>query len=196
MALSKLGMNLVFAFVVTILGMVVVVSLSTPRNRPVYRPAEIPDSADGALPENHPPMDAANRLMILEQLSAKNPQNADYRTQMANIYYDLGQYEKAADFYQQSLSIRAQDPNVETDLASSFYYMGRHNEALERLNKVLEYRPSFSQAMFNKGIVLISGKKDVKGGIAVWEELLQSDPAFSREAGLEQKISQAKATIR
>jgi tetratricopeptide (TPR) repeat protein len=104
------------------------------------------------------------------------PENPEYHTQIANLYYDGALYEKAAAHYQQSLKIRPQDPSVETDLATCYHYLGLDDKALEILDKVLRYSPDFSQAKFNKGIVLVNGKKNIKSGISVWEELLRSDP--------------------
>jgi tetratricopeptide (TPR) repeat protein len=115
---------------------------------------------------------------------------------LANLYYDNGEYEKAAAAYQESLNLHPQDPGVETDLATCYYNLGQEDKALEILDRVLKYRPGFSQAMFNKGIVLISGKKDIKGGIAIWEELLRLDPVFAQKAELEQKIHQLKASVK
>jgi len=64
------------------------------------------------------------------------------------------------------------------------------------LDNVLSYDPGFTQAKYNKGIVLIEGKKDVKGGISVWEDLLRSDPGYRQRAELEQRINQLKASLR
>jgi tetratricopeptide (TPR) repeat protein len=193
---KKLRVNLLFALVVAALGLTAVTFLLRNRNQTPIRPPAAEGASGSSLPENHPPLDSARNLSALEQLSAKDPANADYLTQIANIYYDLGQYEKAADAYQRSLKVRPGDASVETDLASCFHYLGQHDKALETLNNVLTYRPSFAQALFNKGIVLISGKKDIRGGIAVWEELLRLDPDFSRKADLEQRINSLKASAK
>jgi tetratricopeptide (TPR) repeat protein len=128
--------------------------------------------------------------------NSKQPENPDYLKQMGNRYYDLGQYEKAVDFYRQSLSIRPRDPSVETDLATCYHNLNQEDKALEILNKVLEYSPGFSQAMFNKGIVLIYGKKNTIDGIKVWEDLLQSDPNFQHKAEIEEKIRQLRGSSR
>jgi tetratricopeptide (TPR) repeat protein len=196
MALNKFGVNLIFACVVVALGVTVVIAISVGSSRSGIRPAATQETVGTQLPENHPSVEIANRLMSLEQLAAKDPQNADYRTQIANLYYDMGQYDKAADFYQQSLNIRPQDPRVQTDLATSFYYLGESDKALAILDKVLKYDPNFSQALLNKGVILVSGKNDVKGAIKVWEDLLRSDPNFPQKAELKQRIDQLKASIK
>jgi len=129
-------------------------------------------------------------------LAGKNPQNPYYPTQIGNTYYDIGQYGKAAVYYERSLAIHPQDPNVETDLANCYHYLGQHDKALETLDKVLKYNPGFSQAIFNKGRVLIDGKKNTKEGIAAWEELLRADPNSPHKAEIEQEINQLKAFVK
>jgi tetratricopeptide (TPR) repeat protein len=195
MVLSKFAINLVFASVVVALALTASTFVYLNSGGKAMAPAEIRRSPESSLPENHPPVDAAEKLAALEQMSAKDPQNPDHQTQVANLYYDLGQYEKAADFYERSLKLRPKDPNVETDLAVCFHYLGQNDKALETLNEVLGYSPGFAQAMFNKGVVLASAKKDVKGAIIIWEDLLRSNPDYPQRSELEQRIHQLKGSV-
>jgi cytochrome c-type biogenesis protein CcmH/NrfG len=181
MRTNKLGVNIIFACAVAILGVAAGIAIFTGTNFPDIKPAAPQENVAAQLPENHPSLEISDRLASLEQLAAENPQNPEYRTQIANLYYDLGQFDKAADFYQASLKIRPEDPAVETDLATCY---------------VLKYRPGFPQAMLNKGVVLASGEKDTKGAIRIWEELLRSNPDFPQRTELEQKINQLKASIK
>ncbi len=190
MALNKSFVNVVFAVVVVLLGLTAGISFYIDANR-----QDSGQASGDRIPDNRPPDDVADRVAALERLIAANPQNPEYRTQLANLYYDVGQYEKAVGYYQQSLSIRPQDPNVETDLATCFHYLGHDEKALETLDRILNYSPGFSQAMFNKGIILIA-KKDEKGAIAIWEDLLRSNPNFPQRAELEQRINQLRASVR
>jgi tetratricopeptide (TPR) repeat protein len=189
MPLKKLYVNLIFALLVLALGATAAGSLIVMRSKN----SAAPNPSGSRLPQDHPPIDMSKEVMELEQLSAQNPKSADYRTQIGNIYYDRGQYDKAVVYYQQSLDLHPRNPNVETDLAACFHYLGQDDKALDILNKVLEYSPDFAEAMFNKGIVLISGKKDVKGGILVWENLLRSNPEYPRRVELQKSIDQLKS---
>jgi tetratricopeptide (TPR) repeat protein len=192
MRISRFHVNLIFAFVVLVLGITAAGSLIKMRSSHLAAP----ESSSKRLPKDHPPIDMSKKLAELEQLSAKDPGNANYRAQIGNIYYDMDQYDKAAAYYTQSLELNPRDANVETDLAVCYHYMGQDDRSLEILEKVLQYSPDFSQAMFNKGIVLISGKKDIQGGIAVWEKLLRTHPDFSRRVELQQSIDQLKASLK
>jgi cytochrome c-type biogenesis protein CcmH/NrfG len=190
---QKAYINLIFGTVILALGVVAAASMYTGRGRPVIHesPAPVP-AEETRLPENHPPMDLSNRLMALEDMSRKEPGNAAYRVEVGNVYYDMGQYQKAAAAYEEALKLKPQDPNVETDLATCYYNLGEHDRALRILDAVLQYRPDFPMAMFNKGIVLQTGKNDSRGAIAVWEALLRANPDFPRRAALEQRIREAK----
>jgi tetratricopeptide (TPR) repeat protein len=196
MALNKFGVNIVFAFVVSALALTSATFMVINSSRQGVQPAASRGVSDNSLPENHPPIDTEKRLAALKKMSAGDPQNPDYQTQIANLYYDIGQYDKSVDFYQRSLVLRPRDPNVETDLAACFHYLGQDDKALETLDRVLKYSPGFAQAMFNKGIVLIGGKKDIEGGIRVWEDLLRDNPNYPQKAELEQRINQLKGAIK
>lgn len=195
MAFSKISVNLIFALVVSVLALTAATFIYINFGRPAIQPAAMKRSSDNPLPESHPDIDVAQKLAALNQMSARDPENPEYPIQIANLYYDLGQYDRAADYYQRGLNLRSGDPNAETDLAVCMHYLGQDDKALETLDRVLKYSPGFSQALFNKGIILISGKKDIKSGISVWEELLRTNPDFPQKAELEQRINKLKGSI-
>jgi cytochrome c-type biogenesis protein CcmH/NrfG len=148
------------------------------------------------LPENHPPIDMANKVAALEQLAREKPSDSDIKTQIANAYYDMGTFDKAVQFYEESLRLRPNDPAVQTDLATSYHYLGQHDKALQLLEQVLKEHPGFAQALYNKGVILQDGKRDVAGAIAVWEALLRTDPNYAQRAELEKRISELKSGMR
>jgi tetratricopeptide (TPR) repeat protein len=183
MASSKLIVNLAFSGILALLGLTAGIALNIKLTRDARPPVAAQDSSNRLSTANASKTgDIEERRASLEKLITQDPQNADYRTQLGNLYYDAGQYNKAIDYYQQSLSIHPQDPNIETDLATCFHYLGQNDRALEILDKVLKYSPDFVHAKFNKGIVLVEGKKDV------WEELLRSDPNSPHKKELEERI--------
>lgn len=197
MATRNSYINLVFGIVIGLLAATAVYWMYKNRNLPPIREAQsaaLP--ADGGLPENHPPINADSQVVALEQASRNDPNNADVKIQVGNAYYDMGQYQKAAQAYEESLRLRPQNPGVETDLATCYHELGQDDKALSILDSVLQYQPNFPQALFNKGIVLQVGKNDPKAAVAVWETLLRSNPNYPQRAELEQKINQLNTTAR
>jgi cytochrome c-type biogenesis protein CcmH/NrfG len=194
--MTKGAVNLILGGFVVILLAIAALSMYLNSGLPVVHPPATQSASRRELPEGHPPVDLAGRLNVLETLSRKDPGNAQIKTQIGNVYYDLGQFQKAIDAYQASLKIQPENPSVETDQATCYHYLGQNDTALEILDKVLGYRPNFPQALFNKGIVLIEGKRKVQEGIAVWESLLRTNPDFPQRAELEKKIGQLRASVR
>ena len=191
------GVNLLFSAVIALLGVVSAVTMYLNRNQPVIRDAPAGTSrVETQLPEGHPPIALSNRLVALEEASRREPQNAGHKIQIGNIYYDMGQFQKAIGSYEEALKLRPQDPAVETDLATCYHNIGEHRKALQILDGVLRHHPDFPMALFNKGIVLQAANSDVKGAIAVWERLLQTNPDFPQRADLERRIAQLRASVK
>jgi cytochrome c-type biogenesis protein CcmH/NrfG len=189
--------NLVFGTVVFLLAGVAAVSMYVNRNLPVIREAPgAGAAAEARLPENHPPIEMASQAAALEQRSRSEPENAEVKIQLGNVYYDLGQYQKASEAYEAALKLSPRNAGVETDLATCYHELGAHDKALAALDRVLQYQPGFAQALFNKGIVLQRGKNDVRGAIAAWEKLLQTNPDYPQKADVERRLDQLKAASR
>ncbi len=157
----------------------------------------IPDSAASAgLPQNHPPLEASEAISALVEATARDPQNADLKVRLANAYYDAGLYSEAVQAYEAAMTLKAQGPEVETDLATCYHYIGQHERALAMLDKVLASNPGFAQALFNKGVVLQAGKNDSQGAIAAWEELLRTNPNHPQRSVLERKIRDLRSAAK
>jgi tetratricopeptide (TPR) repeat protein len=191
MPLSKQNLNIIFAIVV--LGLAATAIVSKVR---LFKNSAVAKSSPDRLPQDHPSMEMINKLSELESLSAKNPSNLEYKTHIGDIYYDMGKYEKAAEYYQASLKLKPKNPNVETDLAVCFHYLGQNDQSLQALDNVLEYSPDFAEALFNKGIVIMRAKGDLKSGLAVWERLLKAHPDYPKKAEIKQAIDQMKSSAR
>ncbi|MBN2243054.1 MAG: tetratricopeptide repeat protein [Acidobacteria bacterium] len=194
--MSKRQIDCILGIIVIALAATAGISYFRKSETPVIREAGPGENPGGAMPENHPPAEIAARLAALIQMSAENPRNADIRKEIGNAYYDLGEYEKAMESYRESLEIEPGDPGLETDLATCLHYLGRDEEALALLNGVLNSRPDFAPALYNKGVVLIHGMNDPEGGIAAWEELLKQDMDPARRADIERSIREYKASAR
>jgi cytochrome c-type biogenesis protein CcmH/NrfG len=197
MTQNNRGTNMVFGVTVCLLAAAAAVSMYLNKDLPpILEGPEAAAAAGSGLPENHPPINAANQIASLEQMSRNTPGSSDIKIQLGNAYYDSGQFQKAAAAYEESLKLQPSNPGVETDLATCYHELGQTDKALVLLEKVLAHQPGFAQALYNKGIVLQAGKKDITGAIAAWEELLKTNPGFPQRADIEQKLSQMRTAAR
>ena len=128
---------------------------------------------------------------LIEKLKA-DPNNADLLANIGNVYYDAQQYPSAIDFYQRALKVQPTNAGVRTDMATAYWYSGNADTAITEFDKALNYQPNNPNTLFNLGIVKWQGKMDVKGAVAVWQKLLQTNPTYENREKVQQLIAQAQ----
>jgi cytochrome c-type biogenesis protein CcmH/NrfG len=66
-------------------------------------------------------------------------------------------------------------------LAASLYRSDDVDGAIAQLNTALSYDPKDANSLFNLGMIKWQGKRDGKGALAAWQELLKSNPQLSAD---------------
>src|SRR6266511_480256 len=136
--------------------------------------------AAGTNPQAPPPLDES-RASAMKTTAQQNPGDAVTRVQVANMYFDAGRFQEAADWYEAALKIHPKDVNASTDLGIAYYYMDQPDRALAQFDRSLGVDPAHAKTLLNVGIVRAFGKKDLKGAAEVWQKVLVVAPS-SEEA--------------
>jgi hypothetical protein len=154
-------------------------------------PGQIPGF--GSVPGSGASAEMADKVAqpMLEALK-KNPKDADTLARLGNLYYDSQLYAKAIEYYQLALKISPANADVRTDMGTAMFYLGDSDKALAEFEKSLSYRPNHPNTLFNAGIVKWQGKKDAKGAIAAWEQLLKTNPGYPERQKVEELLGRAK----
>lgn len=148
---------------------------------PVAQAAPASTGTQGAQSSTAPALDLA-RVQALEKQAADQPNDADVRTQLGNLYFDAEKYAEAVKWYVASLQLAPRNPDVSTDLAVSYYYSNQVDQALAQFQKSIEIDPRHSKTWLNLGIVRAFGKQDLAGAGQAWEKVMELAPADSPEA--------------
>ncbi len=122
-----------------------------------------------------------SRASAMKRSAQQNPDDAVTRVQLANMYFDAGRFQEAAEWYEQALKIHPKDVNASTDLGITYYYMDQPDRALAQFDRSLGVDPGHAKTLLNVGIVRAFGKKDLKGAAEVWQKVLVVAPS-SEEA--------------
>jgi cytochrome c-type biogenesis protein CcmH/NrfG len=130
---------------------------------------------------------------LLEK-SKSDPKNTALLMQIAGIYQASHQFKDAAGYFEKALQIDPKNVPARTQLASCLYYSDDTDGALAQLNQALKYSPKDVNALFNLGMIKYRGKNDPKGAIAVWQQLLKTNPNLDRKSVVQQMIADAKAS--
>ena len=133
----------------------------------------------------------AQSLPLLQKLES-DPHNPELLTGIGNLYYDAQQFPNAVAYYGRALKAKPADAAVRTDMATAYWYMGNADEAIAEFNKALSYEPTNPNALFNRGLVKLRGKKDNAGAIADWEKLLAANPNYPGKDKVAQMIAEVK----
>ena len=141
-------------------------------------PAAAPAAAgDAAAPGTRqpPPLDEG-KVQSLLTIIKSDPKNAGAHLQLANAYFDAERYPDAIKWYEESLKLDPKNPDASTDLGVSYYYSGRTDDALKQFEYSLKLNPKHAKTLFNQGIVLAFGKRDLQGATAAWQKVVQLAP--------------------
>jgi tetratricopeptide (TPR) repeat protein len=133
-------------------------------------------------------VDKAAQLEALK----RNPRDTETLAKIGNLYYDAQLYAKAIDYYQQALKITPSNADIRTDMGTAMFYLGDSDKALAEFEKSLAYKPNHANTLFNSGIVKWQGKKDTKGAISAWEQLLKTNPNYPERQKVEDLLTRAK----
>lgn len=88
-----------------------------------------------------------------KRIIAEDPKNYEALVGLGNLYFDNKQYQEAVDYYRKALKINPNEPNVRTDMAICYFYLGLNDLAASELEKVISQYPDHAKAHYNLGIV-------------------------------------------
>lgn len=117
---------------------------------------------------------------LLEKLKT-DPNNSEVLIQVGNIYKMTHQFKEAAAYYDKALQVDPKNVAIRTEMASCMYYQSDVDGALNQLQQALKYDAKDANALFNLGMIRWQGKKDSKGALAAWQELLKMNPKLSAD---------------
>ena len=152
---------------------------------PAAAPAAPGNAAGGA--RQPPPLDEG-KVQSLLTIITSDPKNAGAHVQLANTYFDAERYSDAIKWYEEALKLEPKDPDASTDLGVSYYYSGRTDDALKQFEYSLGINPKHAKTLFNKGIVLAFGKRDLQGATQAWQQVVQLAPGTPEAQAAQQGL--------
>ena len=134
-----------------------------------------------------PPLDEG-KVQSLQTIIKSDPKNAGAHVQLGNAYFDAERYTDAIKWYEEGVKLDPKNPDASTDLGVSYYYSGRTDEALKQFETSLKLNPKHAKTLFNKGIVLAFGKRDLQGATEAWQQVVQLAPGTPEAQAAQQGL--------
>jgi cytochrome c-type biogenesis protein CcmH/NrfG len=167
------------ALVVGFLGGVVFGVYKTGSDKPI-RKSMVSQTAEK---DQSASVERAAQILQLEKMTKENPKDVASWTNLGNLYFDNGNFQKAIAAYTKSLELHPNNADVLTDLGIMYRRAGQPKKAVESFDKAAKVDPKHETALFNKGIVLMHDLNDFDGAIQAWQELLKRNPAATSPSG-------------
>jgi TPR repeat protein len=157
-------------------------------------PSGPPAGMGQGLPEGHPPVDISAVVKTLEEQAAQNPQDAAPRLKLANYLYDHRQWQQATEWYQKALELDPRNVSARTDLGTTYFNLGRPQDALREYRQSLAIDPKHEPTLFNSIIVNLEGLHDVAAAERAWDRLHQLNPSYPGLDNMKSRVQAARGS--
>jgi len=116
------------------------------------------------------------RAAELKTRADRNPNDAETRVQLGNLYFDAERYDEATRWYEQAIQVDPKNVNASTDLGIAYYYSNQPDRALAQFDRSLAIDPKHAKTLLNIGIVRAFGKQDLDGAEKAWQRVIELAP--------------------
>jgi cytochrome c-type biogenesis protein CcmH/NrfG len=116
------------------------------------------------------------RAAELKTRADRNPNDAETRVQLGNLYFDAERYDEATRWYEQAIKADPKNVNASTDLGIAYYYSNQPDRALAQFDRSLAIDPKHAKTLLNIGIVRAFGKQDLDGAEKAWQRVVEIAP--------------------
>jgi tetratricopeptide (TPR) repeat protein len=147
-------------------------SLLVPAVAAAYTSGDLPEADQARLDAA---ADDAAREQILLELATERPDDAAVQFQLGNVYYDLGQLDKAVAAYRKALDIDDQLLGAWVNLGSAHDELGNVPRSLSAYEKALELDPDDPRTLCNMGSAEFQRHRYEKA-IEYFNAALEADP--------------------
>ncbi len=128
-------------------------------------------------------------LRSLEQRVRNNPNDAAARLDLAQAYVNAGLGGPAASEYGAALRIDPRNVQALTGLASLLQEAGRPSEALTAADRALAVDPSYPEALYLRGVILLRSMHRPPAAAAALSAYLRAAPFGSHRAEVERLLA-------
>jgi tetratricopeptide (TPR) repeat protein len=150
------------------------------------------DAADGAA--NPGMMEQVQKeIASLKATLEKDPKNLAALTRLGDMYFDVGKFDGAKEYYSRALAASPDDINVKTDLGITLRNLGEPAEAMKLFEASVAADPRHWKGWFNIGIVAMYDLGDFDRAQKAFEKVSELNPGAIKMDALKEEMAKEKA---
>ena len=93
-------------------------------------------------------------IQQLRDFVEKNPNDAQAVRKLADLNFDIQNWQRAQELYSHYLELKPNDPDVMTDLGITYRGLQQYDKALDLFDQAKKLEPDHWQAYYNEVVVL------------------------------------------
>lgn len=134
----------------------------------------------------------AERARELERVVGQQADNYEALVELGNVLYDLGEFGRAAEWYERSRVLRDDNADVLTDLGVCYRELNQPAKAVELFDRAADLSAGHWQSRYNAAVVRLFDLNDPQGARDEIEKLKQlraTLPGIPDLTGIEAEIA-------
>jgi cytochrome c-type biogenesis protein CcmH/NrfG len=124
-------------------------------------------------------------LAFFQQRVQQHPHDVAARLDLAERYQDAGMTGLATLQYTEALQLDPSNAEALTGVAASLFGQGQHKQALSEVNQALAVDPTYPEALYQRGVILLRGLHHSAAAEQSFNAYLAAAPEGSHRAAVE-----------
>jgi len=133
------------------------------------------------------------QVQQLKEYVEQHPDDAEAVLQLADLNFDIRNWQRAQELYNHYLKLQPGNPNVLTDLGISYRETKQFDQALNNFREARKLAPGHWQALYNEVVVLAFDLKRYDEASPVLEELRRMQPSNPEVAKLAEAVARQRS---
>lgn len=129
----------------------------------------------------------------LAQAASARALTSDAALALGNTAFDHRNWAQAAAYYTQVITAGTDNPDIRTDLGTSYRNLHQPQKALEQFGIAQRLNPQHENSLLNQGIVYAFDLGDAPRALSLWRQYLQRFPKGQHVADVQKYIAQVQA---
>lgn len=134
---------------------------------------------------------AMAEIQQLRDYVEKNPNDANAVRQLADLNFNISNWQRAQELYNHYLELKPNDPDVMTDLGITYRETQQFDKALDLFRRSKKVAPDHWQSLYNEVVVLMDLKKNDEAN-QVMAELQKMQPGNPDVAKLAEVVARQR----
>jgi len=106
-------------------------------------------------------------------------ENAELYSNIADVYFDMGDFETCLQFYQSALELDGENPKLYSRIAMAYWEKDIVEKALDYYHAAIDLDPEYEIALNNLGVIYLDGLGDPDTALGYFDEAAEINPEYT-----------------